>query len=1302
MKIETKSPKQALNKTYRKQAVSENDLLSFKQNLQSYIANIKSAEKLKQTEGGMGDSMLGFLKGNLPNYHISKKSIKGQHEIDLAIWNGNKASGEIGVIIEQKRPGERDMISADNANTKAMHEAVTYFLHERLHKEQPNPNVRQVIITDFYQWFIFDASDFFKAFNNGGLIKNFKNWREGKTSDTSTNGIYNIIKNYIDSNELNLSATYVNLLDYDKDSKKSEDDFIRLYKLFSDINLLKKPFDNDANSLNKKFYDELLYLIGLEEVKVKNKKLIQRLSAEKRQNGSLLENAIRKIQAKNKLARVDNLSQYGNTQEDQLFNVGLELCISWINRILFLKLLEGQLLRYHQGHTQYAFLHPTKIKEFDDLDTLFFEVLAHHPHNRNDLVRERYQHIPYLNSSLFEESELEQQTISIANLNDNITLPLIGKNSVLRKSQPPTDALNYLLRFLNAYDFGLEGKENKLAGQNRPLINASVLGLIFEKINGYKEGSFYTPSFITMYMCRQTIRRAVCDKLGALYGQAFEEFAELRRYMDRNVRKTDELERAEKVIDSLTICDPAVGSGHFLVSALNELIATKAELGLLLDEDKQPLRIEVSVQNDELIVEDRHGDFFEYLPTIGEVPAAMHNIQKTLFRQKQRLIENCLFGVDINPNSVKICRLRLWIELLKHTYYMDADDDGTRAEDAFMYLKTLPNIDINIKCGNSLISRFGLDSDLSEALKDTKYSIEAYQSMISTYHGVKDAQSKKAIERALLEIKETFKGEIDKRDPRLAKIKTRQAKLFKLGGLKHGGGLFDAMEGVSKGEKQKRKNLIKKLGQEIGDLEASIEADKNAVIYNNAFEWRYEFPKVLDADGSFVGFDVVIGNPPYIKEYEGKAIFNGLRNWDTYQGKCDIWYIFTSLGINLCREKGFISFIAQNNWTTSFGARNLRNKVISSCSIIELFDFKSNMVFDEASIQTMLMFFKKDASSNFNILIRNVNNRISLKSISLLDSLLIETFNCNVENKQNLLNQNLIFNVASIQNVIDKINNAKSFELDGKSEIAQGIVCPQEKVNKKSLETLGSNHTLNEGVFILTNNELNNIGLSKAELKIVKPLYTSKELAKYSKIDSNKEWVIYTDLETSKQIDNYPTIKTHLTKYESIMTSDNKPFGLHRARNEVFFTNEKILSLRKCSEPTFTYVDEDSYVTQSYYSIKTSRIPLKYLTGIFNSKTSKFWFQNFGKMQGQIFQIDKSPLLNFPIAKGTASQQELIEGLVNQILNLKKVNPQADTQALENKIDLQVYKLYGLTHEEVLIVDPDFGMSEGEYLDHPV
>lgn len=294
--------------------------------------------------------------------------------------------------------------------------------------------------------------------------------------------------------------------------------------------------------------------------------------------------------------------------------------------------------------------------------------------------------------------------------------------------------MDYLFQFLDAYDFASEGTED-WQKDNKQLINASVLGKVFEKINGYRDGSIFTPAFITMYMCRQSIRLAVVEKFNETLSEKgkklFDKFDDIKNYTSRHY-KTEDVLKANEIINSLHICDPAVGSGHFLVSALNEIIAIKAELGILADDKGNNLSgYEIEIVNDELIITDQQGNPIEYKLQNGKpISKEVQRLQKTLFHQKQTIIENCLFGVDINPKSVLICRLRLWIELLKNAYYKETE---------YTELETLPNIDINIKCGNSLLSRFPLDADLTKALKSIKYDIKAYRGFVNDYKKRKKA-----------------------------------------------------------------------------------------------------------------------------------------------------------------------------------------------------------------------------------------------------------------------------------------------------------------------------------------------------------------------------------------------------------------------------------------------------------------------------------------------------------------------------------------------------------------------------------
>lgn len=355
-----------------------------------------------------------------------------------------------------------------------------------------------------------------------------------------------------------------------------------------------------------------------------------------------------------------------------------------------------------------------------------------------------------------------QVTLLISNLKDDKTIPVISstvlKDEQGKKRTGNLKTLEYIFEFLNAYDFSSEGSE-EIQEDNKTLINASVLGLIFEKINGYKDGSFFTPGFITMYMCRETIRKSIVQK-----------FNENKKWNCTSIEelydKIEDRKEANQIINSVKICDPAVGSGHFLVSALNEMIAVKNDLKILQDRAGKRLKeYHVEVVNDELIVTDEEGELFEYNPSNKE----SQRIQETLFHEKQVIIENCLFGVDINSNSVKICRLRLWIELLKNAYYKNTTE-----------LETLPNIDINIKCGNSLVSRFAMDADLKQALKKSKWTIDRYRLAVDTYRNAESKEQKREMEKLISEIKSDFRSEISLNDPKIKKLQKISDELFQV------------------------------------------------------------------------------------------------------------------------------------------------------------------------------------------------------------------------------------------------------------------------------------------------------------------------------------------------------------------------------------------------------------------------------------------------------------------------------------------------------------------------------------------
>ncbi|MBI5485110.1 MAG: Eco57I restriction-modification methylase domain-containing protein [Deltaproteobacteria bacterium] len=959
MKLAVVPPVKSLSKAYLKQCLKREQIELFKANLARMFERIRSDEHEEHLKNIVSD----FLKDT---WYKQTNEINTSGRADLAIHNRMTSASSVGVLIEVKRPANKnEMISPERPNAKALHELLHYYMQERYIKD--NKEIRHLIVCNIHEWYIFDAVDFERFFfHNQKLVKSYKEWNDGLLVSTNTDWFYQeIAKPFIEKELDELPCTYFDLRDYvgaipcvrpplvencssggdfekgDHKDAPLQKRLIALYKILSPTHLLKQSFSNDSNSLNREFYSELLHIIGLEEVKDKGKKLIRRKPEGSRNDGSLLENTINVLNVRHRLPPLPE----GEGRGERVFDVALELCITWLNRLLFLKLLEGQLIGYHKGDRSHAFLNSSRIEDFDELNELFFEVLAVRVDERSESVRAKFGNIPYLNSSLFEESDLERATMRINELKNRLDLPLHG-STVLKAANGKRltgskSTLGYLFEFLDAYDFGAEGSAD-IQEQNKSIINASVLGLIFEKINGYKDGSFFTPGFITMYICRETIRRAVLRRFNETYGWDCANITELHNDL---YRRRIPLNEANTLVNSLKICDPAVGSGHFLVSALNEIIAVKSELRILADSDGKLLRCDVTIENDELIVT-VDDQIFEYNYRDSE----SQRVQETLFHEKETIIENCLFGVDINPKSVAICRLRLWIELLKNAYYRKSPtplnpplsggrplapslDKGRAGEG--LQLETLPNIDINIKCGNSLISRFalaGTPNFPASSRKKQKELADKYRELVFFY---KHSPSNKAeIRKQIENLKHDLENFGLPKDKDLIALRKKENEVAQLGFA------FD-----KQGAEARQKLLA-----EVGVLQKRF-AEKERLVYNNAFEWRFEFPEVLDEEGEFVGFDAIIGNPPYIRQEaikEQKPAFMEMFG-SFFCGTADIYTYFYKTGLNLLKPGSTLCYIAPNKFMRAGYGKNTRELLTTVARPLMVLDFGDLPIFDEAT-----------------------------------------------------------------------------------------------------------------------------------------------------------------------------------------------------------------------------------------------------------------------------------------------------------------------------------------------------------------
>ncbi len=895
------------------------------ENFEKEINSLLENAKRQDDEEFQKNEINKFLK-NAYGYdcNTSKK-------VDSAIY----VDGEVRVLIEVKSLDNKTEFPKNRENpiSKAFCQMVLYFLEE-IEKEKNN-SLKHTIICNVHEFFLFDCKDFCTLFQNDKEIKKLhKNCASKEVTDPSTKRFYSDLEEYLKKDfEGELPYTHFNL----------SDDFKELpliYQVLSHEVLLKQRKTLDANTLNKDFYEELLYILGLEEQNDKGKILIK---PSRTQNS--LSDALK--------------GSYNNLDDEEV----MALLIAWNNRILFLRLLESLLISFK--HFKESFLTTENFNDFNALNTLFFEVLAkknsERSLNKEDKILGK---IPYLNSSLFDKTPLELKGYEIKLL-DNKKLE-IYKNSVLKKDNPkqePLPLLEYFFKFLRLYKFTTtpkDIKDNTDTSESR-LINPSVLGLVFEKLNGYKEGSFYTPSFITSYMCKESITPIVLDKFNAIYQWDCENLKALREKIDRNFSNQKAKEYLQLLL-TLRVCDPAVGSGHFLVSVLNEMVWIAYELGLIASLYRYDLKLE----NDEIIIHTPMGEIFNYKKPHSENDPH-HQIQKELFELKKSIIENCLFGVDINPNSCEITKLRLWIELLKYSYYIFEKGKNTNA------LETLPNIDINIKCANSLISRFNLNDDLKK-IPNIKQKIQEYKDLVAQYKDPNPLYplNKTDLTNKIQDLKNTFS--LTLKDPKtkaeLEKTIEKHIKKYNffalddkslLDGLNY---FIPSLFGTLKLSPKEEEYAFASYGR-IRALRKKLDDALSGREYQNAFEWRFEFPEVLDDEGDFLGFDCIIGNPPYINTRELSK--NNSITKEKYRqiyrevsGSYDIFILFILMGLRLQKVSNF-AWIIPNKFTSTEYGRPIFEKLKSENKIKSIVDVSYIKTFESASVYPILLIGKNNS-----------------------------------------------------------------------------------------------------------------------------------------------------------------------------------------------------------------------------------------------------------------------------------------------------------------------------------------------------
>ncbi|RVY66090.1 DUF7149 domain-containing protein [Helicobacter pylori] len=1112
-------------------------------------------------------------------------------KVDSAIY----VDGEVRVLIEVKALNNRNEFPKDRENplSKAFCQMVLYFLEE-IEKEKNN-SLKHTIICNAHEFFLFDCKDLLFLKEDKRIKKFYDNYAKKEGTDSSKPKFYKDLEQYLQEDfQGELRYTHFNLSSYDLK------ELPLIYQVLSQEVLLKQKKTLDANTLNKDFYEELLYILGLEEQNDKGKILIK---PSRTQNS--LSDALKK--------------KYENLDDEEV----MALLIAWNNRILFLRLLESLLISFK--HFKNPFLTIENFKDFNALNTLFFEVLAKKNSERLPEIKEDkiLEKIPYLNSSLFDQTPLELKGHEIKLL-DNKKLE-IYKNSVLKKhedyqKQKDLPLLKYLFEFLRLYKFTTtpkDIKDNTDTSESR-LINPSVLGLVFEKLNGYKEGSFYTPSFITSYMCKESITPIVLDKFNAIYQWGCEDLKALREKIDRNFSN----EKAKEYLNTLLtlrICDPAVGSGHFLVSALNEMVWIAYELGLIASLYRHKLRLE----NDEIIIHTPEDKIFNYTIPLRENDPH-HHIQKELFELKKSIIENCLFGVDINPNSCEITKLRLWIELLKYSYYIFEEGKNTNA------LETLPNIDINIKCANSLISRFNLNDDLKK-IPNIKKKIQEYKDLVAQYKDPNPLYplNKQDLINKIQDLKNTFS--LTLKDPKtkaeLEKAIEKHIKNYNFFALDDKS-LLDGLNyfipnlfGTLKLSPKEEEEAFASYGR-IRALRKKLDDALSGREYQNAFEWRFEFPEVLDDEGNFLGFDCIIGNPPYIdyrKIDEKTKIF--LSKFSSVYKKSkegSIFVYFIERASKLIIKHGLISFINPIAYLCKPTDHGIRDYIDKNLKITMLIDLSNIKIFESASTYTCINIFKRENKKNEILFLRSDD----LNELS--------------SNKDDFLKIPDV-NIEHISIFLDPISRHIAERCKTQLGDFCKIFCGLSKTGFRS-DVININNK--KSVYFLE----------------------SSDICRYYVNDFGKKFL--------KRIDDY----------------------FSQEKQEIFEQQDIIFMTRMTNQIRCVVVPLGVYggKVNILYDFRIDRF---LILGVLNSKLMTYFYKKKffpTHMQGGAFGFDTLSVETLPIPQITKSNKptaDKIIALVDKILQAKAKDPKANTQRLEKEIDALVYQLYHLTDEEIKIIE---------------
>lgn len=878
------------------------------------------------------------------------------------------------------------------------------------------------------------------------------------------------------------------------------------------------------------------------------------------------------------------------------------------------------------------------------LTVLFFETLNKDRTNDDFKMPDgRKVKVPFLNGGLFDKEDHDEHILTFkSKLFHNSDF----EDTILTEKNP--DYSRGFLDFLNSFNFTVH--EDSL-DDHIVAVDPEMLGHIFENLleDNKDKGAFYTPKEIVHYMCHESLTEYLSTHLSKEYtvykeiGNAQVELfgnetkqgqlkiveqmgdkalnrddvAYIVKYKDISKLTKSQLERIDQLLDTVKICDPAIGSGAFPMGLLQEIFSIKEVIAFELGLTWKPADI------------------------------------------KESIIKNSIYGVDIEKGAVDIARLRFWLSLV-------VDEEKPRA---------LPNLDYKIVAGDSLVSKF--EGEIIEIDWERKSGVGKAKEYIENIHRLLKEIADKQKNFFKPTNKNKKKEQADIRGLKL-ELLINQLSFNKekfIGSNVERGGFAPTASDLRFNEDLKRK--IKEFDKHILKLQI---LKKNKDESFEHFDWKLDFPEILNPYlvNDYSGYDIIIANPPYLKERDNAHIFKDVNNsrlgklW--HQGKMDYWFYFLHMAMELSKNGGIISFITSRYWLNSQGASKLIDRIEDDLSFINVVDIGKLKVFDNVAGHHMIHVYKKGKSDSF------VYKKL-LNDIKYIQS---ETENEEIKffilyNSNVFKNSNIILST----NRVDSVEDFLSF--DDLYDSSIGVQESVDKISAKQLKEIPNNKlSVGKGIFVLSQDEVTSLNLSSEELNVLKPYLDPNDVKRYKIAQENKKYLIYSDKDVRELIakdHNYKNLKKHLDSVKDYITSSNKPYGIHRPRQAKYFEQPKIIFKGMFVEPEFTYDEYGFYFGFSFSSIikKSKDYSLKYLLAILNSKYAKHWFYENGKIRGAGVDIGVEKLRRIPIVKTT--NQQLIEILVDYVLFLKSdtINNLANegiSLYFQRVIDAAIYELY--------------------------